>query len=213
MIQTKICPHCGMNKTLDQFSRHATKKNPEARHCWCKSCVHLKEAERRKLTPHENKERCMAWRLANPEKHRASSEPSRIRWVSDNKDRVNAISRAWRESNREQCNESRRVYYARNLEIERQRGRIHANSRRAQQNGSRGTYTKYDIEILYAKQKGRCAYCKENLNHRFHTDHRIALARGGNNDIFNIQLTCAHCNQMKHARDPIDFAQSIGLLL
>lgn len=46
-----------------------------------------------------------------------------------------------------------------------------------------------------------------------HVDHIKALRRGGTNDRRNLQMLCQPCNNRKHAKDPIDYAQSLGLLL
>ncbi|MBU9359553.1 HNH endonuclease [Burkholderia multivorans] len=48
---------------------------------------------------------------------------------------------------------------------------------------------------------------------RFPNDDIEPLARGGSNDIANIQLLCRTCNLSKHARDPVEFMQSRGFLL
>ena len=51
------------------------------------------------------------------------------------------------------------------------------------------------------------------LNGRFHRDHRTALARGGSNDIDNIELLCRSCNSRKRDKDSIQWANENGRLL
>jgi 5-methylcytosine-specific restriction endonuclease McrA len=80
--------------------------------------------------------------------------------------------------------------------------------------GSEGSHTAADIAEILKAQGGRCAYCRTSLNRaKKHVDHIVPLALGGSNGRANLQIACAACNQSKSARDPVTFAQSIGLLL
>lgn len=50
-------------------------------------------------------------------------------------------------------------------------------------------------EFVWQRDEGRCVYCgaRENL----HYDHVIPVAKGGGNDISNIQILCQDCNLRK----------------
>ena len=85
--------------------------------------------------------------------------------------------------------------------------------RRARLVNSGGSFSAKDIENLYTAQKGRCVYCRERLGNRYHRDHIVPLKLGGDNSIYNIQLLCAECNLKKGSKDPVDWAQSIGMVL
>ena len=102
-----------------------------------------------------------------------------------------------------------RVWNAANPEGPRTRGRNY----RARLFVAEGSHTRQEIEALYAKQKGRCPYCRASLENGYHADHRVALSNGGSNWITNIELTCGPCNNRKRATDPIDFARRMGRLL
>jgi len=76
-----------------------------------------------------------------------------------------------------------------------------------------GTFTAADVRAILKAQRHRCAYCKKSIKKNYVMDHIIPLARSGTNDRKNMQATCAPCNLRKHARDPLDFARSLGMLL
>ena len=84
---------------------------------------------------------------------------------------------------------------------------------RSRLTGAGGTYTAEDIKAIYKAQRGRCGYCRASLKAGYEVDHIKAIARGGTNDRSNLQLLCETCNRRKHALDPIEFAQRMGLLL
>jgi len=85
--------------------------------------------------------------------------------------------------------------------------------RRAKERNAGGSHTAQDIKWILRAQRGKCAYCREKFGDKYHVDHIVALSKGGSNDRSNIQLTCKSCNLRKHAKDPIDYAQSIGMLI
>lgn len=46
----------------------------------------------------------------------------------------------------------------------------------------------------------QCQSCgKKNTETKLNIDHIIALAKGGSNDISNLQVLCSRCNQTKKA--------------
>ena len=85
--------------------------------------------------------------------------------------------------------------------------------RRARKLKAGGDHTLDDIKELLEKQKYKCIYCKTNLKNGYQVDHIKPLSKGGDNSKFNLQILCISCNQRKSAKDPIEYAQSIGLLL
>jgi 5-methylcytosine-specific restriction endonuclease McrA len=69
------------------------------------------------------------------------------------------------------------------------------------------------VQALFKAQDGKCAYCKIDVSENYHVDHIMPLARGGMNTRNNIQLCCPACNWSKADRDPVEFAQSLGMLV
>lgn len=100
-------------------------------------------------------------------------------------------------------------YYRRNT----QRQVMWTRVRRARRRGAGGWHTPTQVLELFARQRGKCIYCRTSLKDGYDEDHIVPIARGGTNDIANIQLLCPRCNGSKGARDPIVFAQQRGFLL
>lgn len=87
-------------------------------------------------------------------------------------------------------------------------------NRRALKRAAGGSFTAAQIEALLLKQRGKCANCGCTLTSaNMARDHRQALARGGSNDILNMELLCRPCNGSKSDKDEIAWAQENGRLL
>lgn len=93
--------------------------------------------------------------------------------------------------------------------------RIYSTHRHARRRKAVGTHSAADVEMLFKRQRGKCAHswCRRSLKDGHHVDHIIALVKGGANSRSNLQLLCPHCNLSKRATHPIDFAQRHGMLL
>jgi len=137
--------------------------------------------------------RARKWKLENPSRVRQHSEKSRSR--PENKAKALIRVRKWQIENPE---------------------KVHANkvNNRAKRARAPGKFRASDLRAIFKAQRGRCAYCKALLaKDTRHLDHIIPLAAGGTNWPSNLQFTCEHCNVSKNARDPIAYAQSLGMLL
>jgi NAD-dependent dihydropyrimidine dehydrogenase PreA subunit len=61
----------------------------------------------------------------------------------------------------------------------------------------RHVFTKAERDAIYCTQK-ECNLCKAKVTKgKFHLDHIVALANGGNNDLKNIQVLCIPCHFQK----------------
>ena len=71
-------------------------------------------------------------------------------------------------------------------------------------------------DAVFYRDRGRCVYCRSDLSGLItvgsdrNFDHVVPLARGGLNDVTNIQLLCAACNARKSCGDAVtsDFYQA-----
>jgi 5-methylcytosine-specific restriction endonuclease McrA len=161
------------------------------------------------------KEQMRRWRLAHPEEWKAIAAKSRSKPEIKKKRNDRQQTPEGRELNVKQAKQWRENnpegYRAINAKARAVReGRIRS---------SDAHHTSEDLTRIYKMQKGKCAYCRRPLRDKYQVDHIIPLSGGGSNAAYNIQLCCESttekrsCNQMKRDRHPIEFAQSLGLLL
>ncbi len=120
-------------------------------------------------------------------------EKSRL-WAKANPERRAEITSSWKENNQ-------------------QRTRDLDRTAKARRRSAAGSHTADEANAIRTKQKNKCIYCKCKLNKVAHLDHIIPLSKGGTNWPDNLQWLCAPCNLDKRAKDPIDYAQSQGMLL
>lgn len=178
----------------------------------CASCKKIGTRAYRASNRDAVRERDRLKYAADPLKFRARTKATRAAHPD--------TMRAWHEENPGYFKE----WYAANAEREREKIRvkraknpesfaIHGRNRRARVRAAEGNHTVEDVKRIRSLQKDRCGYCPTILKGRGHVDHIIALANGGTNWPSNLQLLCKPCNIAKKARDPIEFAQSLGMLL
>lgn len=64
-------------------------------------------------------------------------------------------------------------------------------------------------KAVFYRDRGRCVLCNcdlsnlVSLQNEENFDHLVPLARGGVNDVTNLQLSCADCNRRKSAGEPV----------
>jgi len=134
--------------------------------------------------------KCKKYRDNNPKKVLSS----RIRWRRDNKEKLALLGKLYRLNNPFM-------------------GAIYTRNRRARIKRSDGSHTKAEISEIRKKQRDRCVYCMARLQGRGDVDHIYPISKNGANHKYNLQLLCSTCNRRKNAKDPIEYAQSLGLLI
>lgn len=230
---TKRCPKCERILTPSDFGKD--KKRKDGLKCWCKICHNASSAEAYRRDPQTHISRSSAWRLRNLDKHRKSvrdcharhkekRKVSRLAWQRDNPERRREHSARYYEKNRASILERNRNWRSENsFKIREQKARYRAENRtmisalkrgyKARKKGAKGSHTAEDVMNILRMQRRRCAYCRNSLKSGFHVDHIVSLDQGGSNDPRNLQVTCRHCNLKKKNKDPIFFAQQMGLLI
>lgn len=180
-------------------SGHISQRKVHNRHC--AQCANEEAVATRPTEPVRVRERDAAWRRANPERLAANGK----RYFDANIEKRHESQQRWRDANR--------AYIKAVYENNKDRWRIYQATRRALIKAAGGTHSTDQIDAMFVRQKGKCPWCKVSLKAGYHIDHHMPLARGGTNDISNIQLLCADCNRRKSHKHPIAFAQSRGFLL
>ena len=167
---------------------HISERNVSQKSCIL--CKKLYNVKRKKDNPERERERQHRWRTENPDKARERSR----RHYQKNREKEIARTNRWRRANLD-------------------KDRANSHRHRARKINASGTHTTKDIKWLLEKQKYKCVYCKKSVRNKYHVDHIIAISKGGSNSRENLQILCPFCNMSKHDKDPIEYAQSIGLLL
>ncbi len=199
-------------KRRSAYSREWAKRNPE------RQKLLAKKSENRNRS--KINERVRQRRARDVEKAR---KRARIRYQNNiemerkrrrdhytqNAEKQRSYSQKWRRLHRVAVLSSLRSWRKNNPE----KMRAASSLRRARLSSAQGTHTASDIVNIKTSQKGRCIYCKGRFGSKYHVDHVVPISRGGRNDKSNIQILCAPCNLKKHNKDPIAFAQSLGMML
>lgn len=59
-------------------------------------------------------------------------------------------------------------------------------------------FSDYEKKTIYAKANGKCAICGKPVEFKKMTvDHKVPIAKGGTNDLGNLQLAHLSCNRAK----------------
>jgi 5-methylcytosine-specific restriction endonuclease McrA len=155
----------------------------------------------------------IAWQAANPEKVLEEKKSRDAAYYAANRERVLTTCAAWRAANLERARAKGVEWRAANPEQVRMLKRISQARRRARDCEAGGYHKAEDIKAIYEMQKGKCAHCKRKVGEDYEVDHIQPLSKGGSNWPANLQILCPKCNRDKGAKDPLEHARKLGLLL
>lgn len=174
-----------------------------------------------------DRRRSNAWNAANKDAKRDRANELQRRRYRANAQAKRDYANKWYQENRGRILKQIKVRHAADPERRRNiwrnesrknpdKTRTKNRNRHARKMAAPGKHTSADIIAILKAQNYRCGYCRKKLRKEgrsTHIDHIIPLARGGSNDRKNLQALCRTCNTQKNDKDPIEFAQTIGLLL
>lgn len=167
------------------------------------------------LNPEKIREKHRRWRAANPDKDKAHGK----RWRDTHADYIKNKNKEYKTANAERLAPiaiaRTKKWRAKNPEQARANGHKSRQTRRARMYEAGGSYTNAQIHTLLEKQNWKCAGhgCGSSLRESKELDHIKPLARGGSNDITNLQWLCMPCNRKKRDKDPIEWARENGRLI
>jgi 5-methylcytosine-specific restriction endonuclease McrA len=202
-LSNKICKGCGVEKELLAF--YVVPNNSDGRMGKCKLCVRARVRENR---------RNRSEKYAQYERSRANL-PHRVearqKYQQEHRELVAEYKKSWAEENAERVILARRNYYERNREEVISRSRKWAEDnpdkvkmaktdnrrkRRAAKHAGRGNFTAQEFIELCDWYGNRCLSCGDTET-LLEADHVVPLAKGGSDDIGNIQPLCGFCNRKR----------------
>lgn len=191
-----ICYRCREDKAVSEFARDSS--GSRGFQAYCKSCrkaygrayrEHIKVSQH---TPRDSK-RCPKCGIVKPSGvffHSWNQRDGLCGWC---KECHAAAGRAARLANPRRAHELDRLFY---VTPKGQKASMEARrARRARKQQAPGAFTIAEFKALCRTVGDRCMCCNKQMP--LVPDHVIALARGGSNDIDNIQPLCGPCNNRK----------------
>jgi 5-methylcytosine-specific restriction endonuclease McrA len=172
-------------KTADhqqEYHRNYYQKNAESKKAYQRDYVH---ANREKVT--ETKRR---YASRDPERWKQYGKEYRVK----NSEKLAVRARNYNEANRDALAAYRKAYFKANPHVK----QINARNREARKKGAGGKFTPVQWRELCERYDNRCLCCGKQG--KLAADHVIPLARGGGNDISNIQPLCTSCNSRKSTK-------------
>lgn len=129
---------------------------------------------------------------------------------AERKDEIRERVMSWQKENPERLSRRKREWARRNPDKVRANAVNQAAKRRAT---TKSGVTSTELARWKREQKPVCYWCGASCKREAHADHYVPLAKGGAHEIENLVLACPACNRKKSAKDPYEFAASIGRLL
>lgn len=179
-VTGKICTICKFWKSLEDFCKN--KSISDGKDYRCKECANAKSKAAHAADP-------VAWNERNKagyHKHKETRLPAVKAYRDANIDRVRAHNRA----------RNKRRY----LENPAER-KVYSHRRRARMKNLNKNFTAQEWRDLCTQYNHTCLCCgKQEPEIKLSVDHVVPIARGGSNEITNIQPLCLTCNLQKSTK-------------
>ena len=186
----KTCSLCKTVKLLENFSVHRQKSDGLS--SWCKPCA-VAKSQSYKCSP-EAKAKKKIYDAARVVRLKDKLKEQYLARYEITKPQKIAAAKAWSEKNPEKRSAISQSYKHRR--------------RSAERSGVTGTQFN---EWKKAAPKV-CYWCRTCCKKSPVVDHYVPLAKGGKHELGNLVISCRRCNATKSAKDPYDFAKTVGRL-
>lgn len=170
-----ICRGCSVNKSASEYRVHKRGYRIGS----CRECERAYQRE---------------WSARDPEKYRTRKRESMARRRAADPQAARAYRNAYHAANREARTAKMRAYYAR---------RFFWGKAMKLRGGDRATACQ--LAALWKAQRGRCALTGRRLDRSAQLDHRTPKARGGGDQITNLQWLCEAANLAKRDLTDAEF--------
>jgi 5-methylcytosine-specific restriction endonuclease McrA len=195
-VAGKHCSRCEQWKPLSEFN-----KKVRFVHSRCKACLRELYAA---MPKKDKREYHRAYNAANREKRKAYREANRERQRLHIKNYLARYPEKKREAQRryeERYPERKREAYQRWRRNNPDKALQNDHRRRARLRNAKGKFTLAEWSALKRAYEYTCLACRRREPEiKLVPDHVIPIARGGANDIDNIQPLCEICNKRKNAK-------------
>lgn len=120
-----------------------------------------------------------------------------------------AYDEKYRRDNQERCRENKKQWIANNREKRSAISKSYKARRRAICADGDPAALIFNWEQTALKV---CHWCSSQCSDSYHVDHYQPLSKGGKHVVGNLVISCPSCNLRKNAKDPYEFAASMGRL-
>lgn len=147
---------------------------------------------------------CASEYAASPEKKRYDAEYNKA-----NRERILKRMQAYNAATSKQKIENAKKWAAENPEKRRAISKSYKARRRAKEKDGISTG---ELIAWEREAKKVCHWCNAKCPKSYHVDHYVPLSKGGKHEAGNLVIACRKCNLRKSAKDPYEFAASVGRL-
>lgn len=145
------------------------------------------------------REQVRRWRLANPEKYRATTQKYNVRYQREHPRDRREWHKAYYQANIERLRAAIRAYSKVWSKANRDKKRSQFHNRRAREMAA--FVERVDSAVVWQRDSGVCGICGTLADSAtWHLDHIIPLSRGGTHEYANVQVSHPFCNKSKGNR-------------